>query len=651
MRQRSDSTADSTLPAWLRRVWNAPWLWMALVVAVFCVPLFVGLGQPDFDNDEAIYSFSVDVMVKSGDWLTPKLIPSETSAFLEKPPLKFWIVGLPIHWGLLPANEFGMRFWDAVMASVAFLYIFAIGRRLAGPLCGFTAVMLLFANGRLILEHGLRTNNMEAAVFLTYAAGMYHFLAWRSSGPDSRGHVFAIALYFVLGFMTKFVAALFLPLVLGMAVWLKADDRFRLRLQWLTFVLAGLTAAALIAPWFIYQYFARGPELFGTMFGAHVVKRFTAYLDPDHLRPWHFYVTTIWHELRTSSTAALIGLGSALVVVRALRRRWLEGALLVLWFAVPVGVISIGTSKLYHYAYPFLPPLALAGGYALAKVVDLAWRWFKRPAEMLVDMRARAWPGFLRSATVRTALTVLGIAALALAVVTGLLERVRLVVRGTRLFRNSSLVRPAVAGSLALLVGAPASAVRAIVPLAVLLGVLPFPGVYSTLAQMRNSRHPLQDTRACLSQVVDRVVAQGRNRTGGLGGSEVVPAQLHLLPVRSRALGTNATCRPMAPWPCTSIAPSAYRPVLLSTQRYADFMGQLAHDAPDVMTRAAAKADLSPDVLVDRFRNTDFGVIPWDSVVLLLARSLQRLRAGTSSNWLPVGCHARDWPARRRCPS
>ncbi len=399
-------------------MWHAPWPWMALVVVLFCVPLFVGLGRPDFDNDEAIYSFSVDVMLKSGDWLTPRSIPSETLPFLEKPPLKFWIVGLPIRWGLLPANEFGMRFWDAVMASIAFLYIFAIGRRLAGPVCGLTAVLLLFTHAPLILEHGLRTNNMEASVFLAYAAGMFHFLAWRSSGPDDRGHVFAMALYFVLGFMTKFVAALFLPLILGVAVMLTAEDRFRLRRQWLTFVAAGLAAVALIAPWFIYEYLARGHELFDTMFGAHVVKRFTAYLDAAHLHPWHFYFTELWHQLRASGASILVVLGAVLVLARTVRRRWLEGALLVLWFALPMALIALGTSKLYHYAYPFLPPVALAGGYAAAVVAAWIWRPLGRPSAAAAGARDRALPRRLSSTPARAVLLTLGAGALVMAAAT-----------------------------------------------------------------------------------------------------------------------------------------------------------------------------------------------------------------------------------------
>ena len=90
-------------------------LWLAVVLAAFCVPLFVGLGARDLENDEAIYSFAVDSILASGDWLNPVLSPFETDRFLEKPPLKFWIVAAPIALGLLPHNELGLRSWDAAV--------------------------------------------------------------------------------------------------------------------------------------------------------------------------------------------------------------------------------------------------------------------------------------------------------------------------------------------------------------------------------------------------------------------------------------------------------------------------------------------------------------------------------------------------------
>ena len=178
--------ANGSAPDWQRRLWQAPWLWMALVVLLCCVPLFNGLGNIEMENDEALYSYSVETMLAQGDWLTPKALPSETMPFLEKPPLKFWMTALPLRLGLLPDNEFGLRFMDALMGSLAFLYVFAIGRRLAGPVCGLASALLLFSHGHLLFTHGLRTNNMEAAVVLAYCGGLYHFLAWRSPNPDTQ---------------------------------------------------------------------------------------------------------------------------------------------------------------------------------------------------------------------------------------------------------------------------------------------------------------------------------------------------------------------------------------------------------------------------------------------------------------------------------
>ena len=217
MRSAVPSQRAIDTPAWVLTLWRTPWLWLALVITLFCVPLFSGLGGLDNENDESIYSFSVETMLKDGDWLTPKSSPSETDAFLEKPPLKFWLVAAPIALGWLPANEFGERFVDALFGSLAFLYVFGIGRKLGGPVAGLASVMLLFVHEQLLFEHGLRTNNMEASVLLAYCGGVYHFLAWRSVNPDVKRHIVAMALYFVLGFMTKFVAALFLPVILVLA--------------------------------------------------------------------------------------------------------------------------------------------------------------------------------------------------------------------------------------------------------------------------------------------------------------------------------------------------------------------------------------------------------------------------------------------------
>ena len=137
-----------------------------------------------------------------------------------------------------------MRAWDVIFGAVAFLYVFAIGRRLSGPLCGFIAVMVLFLYEPLLFKHGLRNNNMEAPLFLCYCGGVYHYLAWASGAAARRRHIFAVHAYFFLGFMTKFVAAFFLPVVLAAALVLDREALRRFRADFLVWTAGGLVSLA-----------------------------------------------------------------------------------------------------------------------------------------------------------------------------------------------------------------------------------------------------------------------------------------------------------------------------------------------------------------------------------------------------------------------
>ena len=293
-------------------------LWLVLVLAAFCLPLFIGLGRTDLENDEAIYSFAVDEILASGDWLNPRLSPDTNNVFLEKPPLKFWIVGAPIRLGLLPHDEFGLRFWDAVFGAIAFLYVFALGRLLAGPICGAIAVMVLFVYSPLLFEHGLRGNNMEAPLFLCYCAGVFHYQAWAQSPSrrDRRWHILAIGLYFFLGFMTKFVAALFLPIFLGVAALALPATRQRLKEDVIPWLGMALLVVALAAPWFVYQYMREGAGFWRVILKEHVYTRFTSALDPAHVHPWDFYFRAVFNELQHTGTLWLTLAGSGAAVRR-----------------------------------------------------------------------------------------------------------------------------------------------------------------------------------------------------------------------------------------------------------------------------------------------------------------------------------------------
>jgi 4-amino-4-deoxy-L-arabinose transferase-like glycosyltransferase len=173
------------------------------------------------------------------------------------------------------------------------------------------------------------------------------------------------------------VAALFLPLVLGLASLLVGRYRMRLARDWRVWLGVSLLALALIAPWFVYSTVVFGREFWRVIVGAHVYTRFTASLDPAHLHPWNHYFVQLIDGLRRSGALWMVGIGAVLFVVETIRRRRADGLVVMLWFAVPIALISLGTSKLYHYAYPFLPPVALAGGFLIA----FLWETVRPPLE------------------------------------------------------------------------------------------------------------------------------------------------------------------------------------------------------------------------------------------------------------------------------
>jgi hypothetical protein len=481
--------------------------WLLLVLAAFCLPLFVGLGQTDVENDEGIYSYAVDKILERGDWLNPRSSPHENAVFLEKPPLKFWLVAAPIHFGLLPHTEVGLRVWDALFGAIAFLYVFAIGRRLSGPICGVTAVMVLFVYSPLLLSHGLRGNNMEAPLFLAYCGGVYHWLAWAREPAAGRRrlHVLLVALYFFLGFMTKFVAVAFLPMVLGLATLVYREPRQKLIQDWRHWALAFTLFVVCAAPWFIYQQLTVGNYLWRVILGEHVYTRFTASVDPTHVQPWTYYFVAVFTEFQRIGTYWLVLTGVALIIFRTVTTRWLEGFVVIAWFVVPISLMSFGTSKLQHYAYPFLPPLALAAGYGIAWLIGVLVPRLERPLEAVNDKTSRFRP----PPAVSTVL--LGLAGIAIIVwlATLIFGPIRWRVSGVTLFRNTDTLRPLIVAAVLMILSGRAALAGRVVALALIVVLIPIQAYRRMWTLVAEPQHPLRSARECVKIVRQREVRSG----------------------------------------------------------------------------------------------------------------------------------------------
>jgi 4-amino-4-deoxy-L-arabinose transferase-like glycosyltransferase len=511
----------------------------------------VGLGDRELGSDEAIYSYAVDRIIDTGDWLTPRAIPYD-GPFLEKPPLKFWIVAGAIRAGLLPHDEFGLRFIDALFSAVAFVYVFWLGRWLAGSVCGFVAVLVLFTINVLLFEHGLRSNNMDAALVLSYCGGVYHFARWVEDSAAKRRsrQALAVAGYFTLGFMTKFVAVLFLPLVCAVALAWPGNTWPRIRSNWRDWVVPALLVCAASVPWFVYQALQVGGDLWDVIV-AHGFTRFTGALDPRHLQPWHYYYSQMWAELTRTGTQWIAAVGMIMLAVKgSTERPWLA-RLLFVWWMVPFALMSIGTSKLIHYAYPFLPAIALGVGAvadALMRAIASTMATTASVAErgglrVMKGTWARRWPavaGWFPTLTwtanehpsstrtfARGLLVAAAVFAVAVGVWTAVAEPIRWDVNGVELLSNSNTFRLVFIAAILLWLAGYTRILVSAVPITIMAALLtggigwsrnPILAYPLTIERLTNGRHPWRTLRDCAVTV-----------RGGQPGTHVYPTYEQLL--------------------------------------------------------------------------------------------------------------------------
>ena len=473
---------------------------------------------------------------------------------------------------------------------------------------------------------------MESAVLLAYCGGVYHFLAWRSVNPDVKRHIVAMALYFVLGFMTKSVAALFLPVILVLAAAASRQDRVRVYRDLPVFLLSALLATALIVPWFAYQYHREGDAFIKVIFGEHVIKRFTAYLDPTHLHPWHYYLTETWGVLGRNGVQVLTILGALALTLRTIRGRSTEALVVLLWFAVPISVMSSTTSKLYHYAYPFLPPVALAGGIVVAWLAGVLYRALARPATALDDLRRRVFGRRLEGTAWQRATTMAAVGALLLAALTYAFERLS-ASAGPVVLRNSSVTRPAIAAVALLLAGAPAACIRAAMVAGLLLLVVPVQAYHHNVALTKAHRSPYRDLRDCLRPIV----AGGISQAKAAPGVWVERAKLSHTPF--------FYLRGLGPWqrrdhPSNQtvvmhlVVPQHYRPVVLSPERFSDVIGWITNDRAAALGRASVLSGVDVATLEASLDETVVGVTLLEDTYFLLPGpfapcGVERMRLGS----------------------
>jgi hypothetical protein len=295
------------------------------------------------------------------------------------------------------------------------------------------------------------------------------------------------------------------------------------------------------------------------MVKMHVYTRMTSFLEPQHVQPWWYYWVNLYRGFWFSDSAWLVIAGFLLLAVQTVRRRWPEGLLLLLWFAIPMIVISLGTSKLIHYAYPFVPPLALGAGYLTAI------------AAMLVP----AWLG--RVAKARGPLIVIAGLATAIVVATWLSGEMRIALGGL-VIRNAALLRPALVALFAAMLATGWRAAPRLAAPVLVLALLPVSAYAATINRLNRDVAPIRTARDCL------LAAETASGATPVGLYVDVPDYLMGHPVYYylRQVRPWTRAQPVGP---VRIAPylqdpASARPILITGERYREFLDGAANGVP-----------------------------------------------------------------------
>ncbi len=347
--------------------------WIVVVIAA-CIFLGTAFSPPPLMDDvDAVHAQIAANMVRSGDWVTPRL---NGVAYLEKSPLGYWLTASSY-------SIFGINDWAArlplALAVIGLCWVtLRFGRwafdRDAGLYAGLvlSTCIGLFLFTRILIP--------DAILTLAITMSMWSFL--RSLDPDEpRPRLWAtiLALSLAAGLLLKGLIAVVFPCTAAL-VYLAVTGQLFLRSTWRKLhVFSGALIAALVPlPWFVIATLRNPPFFDFTMHSGpgqyhgffwfyfineHVLRFLNLRYPRDYNtvpRLWFWLLHVVWLFPWSFYIPALI------------RSRFKPGSrgrqvslLAVCWIGVVLLFFTLSTTQEY-YSMPVYPAIALLLGSAMS---------------------------------------------------------------------------------------------------------------------------------------------------------------------------------------------------------------------------------------------------------------------------------------------
>lgn len=297
-------------------------------------------------QDEALYSHSAIRMAEQGGWLTPVFLDRYG---LYKPPLLMWLAGFSAR--VLGVSTFALRLPVVLLSCLTVCLVFLWVGAERGLAAAAAAALLLLADrlwlvlGAMCLTDGLLVGAMAVAFYALY----------RDPGMRSPRTAVVFGAAVAAGVLAKSAAGALPAIALGL-YWVAAPADARPGLR--RMALGGAVAAAIAAPWFVYQALVHTRWFFAEHIGLELVA-FGTRTPPQtsHEGQAGFYLARQW---LLDPPLTLLALAAAPAWIAACRRREPAALLLAAWTVAVAGSVVFWRYRNLSYLLPLTPALAIA---------------------------------------------------------------------------------------------------------------------------------------------------------------------------------------------------------------------------------------------------------------------------------------------------
>jgi len=337
-----------------------------IVLLLIAAALFQIGSRLLFDPDEGRNAEVMREMALSNDFVVPRL---NGLPFLDKPFLYFAAGGLAIR--LLGATELAVRLPALLCTLGTLLVTWLFARRWLGRGPGTQTALALATTPIFLAYSQIVIFDAMLTLWITVALLAFHRAV--EAAPDARraGWAWLAWAAMALGILTKGPVALLVPLsaAIPWAIW-------RRRLSALFAGAAPLALFPIVGPW-VWAVLREDPRFLHYVLFTETLGRMSGDTLNRDAPTWYYLPILLFGALPWT----LVPLAGW----RELRRGWREREptlrFLMSWFAVPLVIFSILSSKRPHYILPLLPALALIS----------LWIWRRRSSgEPLPGTRAGA---------------------------------------------------------------------------------------------------------------------------------------------------------------------------------------------------------------------------------------------------------------------